>query len=1136
MFAAATVLALTMGGGLTPLAGTAAAEPVPEETVIPAPYYGEPLYSWTYKAEQARLWQADSTGSEGVFRYEAGHTRDILWTRYSDGKTLTVPLPTVPWTEVQGTGTDTLAFIRDGEVELRDPQGGARVHPLPPGYFSPRVFGSTLLAFTSVTQPDGTRTAQKHLLSLQDDGTTRELEIGGLPEGTRLGSVSAADATSLLFTAQDEDGTRRQVLVSRETGTVETVTKALPAGYTFGKLSPEYIVAYSSDPAVHTAVVASRTDPAAPLVDVPVDTTITGPLHHLAVVGDWLVYRDSQSRVESVPIAGGATVDLLTHITGTLSSGPAGTAVAVGTTGAGGDRRADWGVHRITADPTGRPVVTTVKRFHEPGHIRGIALAKGELSTADDRNPAGTYAWERPVSSTVPLTYGGVSDTYGSAQPACTGDGDLPCAQLRALGDGRFLRWAGADGTNDRYTGANVSVTVPKGGRLVDANPLYVVRSGPGAVGRQTTTALYGGRILDERAPGAAALWGSWLWTAGTSKGVVTAKDLETARTVETVDTGASCVPAELQAAGRRLYWSCGPDGPAGIYDRATKTSRPVPAGEALIGDGYVVTHDRAAGKLVLTGADPTGPAGRVVGDLPDTGVSQRHVRWTVDKFGGHIAYVDARDQVHLVPSGIEAPPLSLLENEGGSTVVDAQKGTDSLSSVLFSKPVGTWTLTARHRVSGTVSRLSSGKDVRGRLWLPWHGYDEAGNLLPSGAYTWTLTAEPADGVGPGIPLSGEATLVNGTGQATGKFHPIPAQRAMDTRTGLGVRKGKVGAKGTVTLKIGDRWAVPTHELTAVTVNVTAVNATAATYVSVYPAGTTRGSASNVNVRAGSTTANLVTVPVKDGKITLYNHAGSVDLVADISGYFTTTGTSDHFEPLKPTRVLDTRTGLGSRPHKADDYHWPTVQVTGRSGIPATGVTAVLVNLTATNATRRTDVTAYVEQSEGSILNLGVGETVSNLAVVPVSPNGTITFVNRAGAADLIADIAGYYTGTHLGSLFQPLAPARSLDTRTGTGTPKGKVGAGRTVTLTVAGLNGVPASGATAVVLNLTATGGTRGTVVTAYSYGTNRPGTSNLNVPAGRTVSVLAVVPVKDGKVTLYNHSGSVDLIADVQGFYAP
>ncbi|XEC32843.1 N-acetylmuramoyl-L-alanine amidase [Streptomyces fradiae] len=57
--------------------------------------------------------------------------------------------------------------------------------------------------------------------------------------------------------------------------------------------------------------------------------------------------------------------------------------------------------------------------------------------------------------------------------------------------------------------------------------------------------------------------------------------------------------------------------------------------------------------------------------------------------------------------------------------------------------------------------------------------------------------------------------------------------------------------------------------------------------MSVYPYGTTRTSASNLNFVAGQTVPNMVVVPVKDGKITFYNHSGSVDLIADMAGYYT---------------------------------------------------------------------------------------------------------------------------------------------------------------------------------------------------------------------------------------------------------
>ncbi|MEW2246819.1 hypothetical protein ACFW6K_24445 [Streptomyces sp. NPDC058733] len=44
-----------------------------------------------------------------------------------------------------------------------------------------------------------------------------------------------------------------------------------------------------------------------------------------------------------------------------------------------------------------------------------------------------------------------------------------------------------------------------------------------------------------------------------------------------------------------------------------------------------------------------------------------------------------------------------------------------------------------------------------------------------------------------------------------------------------------------------------------------------------------------------------------------------------------------------------------------------------------------------------------------------------------------------AGASDLVADVAGYFTDGDLGSRYQPLAPAHAMDTRYGTGVRKGR-------------------------------------------------------------------------------------------------
>ncbi|MEU9064306.1 peptidoglycan recognition protein, partial [Streptomyces sp. NPDC048430] len=244
------------------------------------------------------------------------------------------------------------------------------------------------------------------------------------------------------------------------------------------------------------------------------------------------------------------------------------------------------------------------------------------------------------------------------------------------------------------------------------------------------------------------------------------------------------------------------------------------------------------------------------------------------------------------------------------------------------------------------------------------------------------------------------------------------------------------------------------------------------------------------------------------------------------------------FVPVTPQRLMDTRTGLGApkAPVGADSV--VTLQVTGTNGVPATGVGAVVLNVTATNVTGETSyVSVYpngTTRTAATNLNLVKGQTAPNLVIVPVV-NGKVDFYNRAGTLDLIADITGYFTSTGEGSTHVNLGPKRVMDTREGLGVAKAPVGADSVVTLQVAGANGVPAEGVTAVVLNVTATNVTAPTsYVSVYPDGTTRTAASNLNLVQGQTAPNLVVVPVVNGKVDFYNRAGTLDLIADITGYF--
>jgi len=124
---------------------------------------------------------------------------------------------------------------------------------------------------------------------------------------------------------------------------------------------------------------------------------------------------------------------------------------------------------------------------------------------------------------------------------------------------------------------------------------------------------------------------------------------------------------------------------------------------------------------------------------------------------------------------------------------------------------------------------------------------------------------------------------------------------------------------------------------------------------------------------------------------------------------------------------------------------------------------------------------------------------------------------------------------------FASLVPARVLDTRPGQATVDGRyngVGAlseGAELDLPVSGRGGVPANGAAAVVLNVTATNSTRSGYLTVWPAGSAQPLASNLNFVPGQTVPNLVIAKVGvGGKVALFNSAGHTDFVADIGGWF--
>ncbi|MCX5211674.1 PKD domain-containing protein [Kitasatospora sp. NBC_00240] len=234
---------------------------------------------------------------------------------------------------------------------------------------------------------------------------------------------------------------------------------------------------------------------------------------------------------------------------------------------------------------------------------------------------------------------------------------------------------------------------------------------------------------------------------------------------------------------------------------------------------------------------------------------------------------------------------------------------------------------------------------------------------------------------------------------STGKFSGVAPARLLDTRK---PGDAPIGQDAVRPLKVTGSGGVPANA-TSVVLNVTAADATAESFLTAYPAGTSRPSASNLNVRPGQIVPNQVIVPVgTDGTVNLYNHLGSTQVIVDVFGYYSPDG-KGLFTPVVPARLLDSRQGGGALGQGGSR----TV-----GGVPA-GAFAAVANITATGTTAATHLIVHATGTavpDTSNLNPVPGRDVPNQVTTPVSADGRFDIVNHMGSTHVIADLFGYFT------------------------------------------------------------------------------------------------------------------------------
>jgi len=398
------------------------------------------------------------------------------------------------------------------------------------------------------------------------------------------------------------------------------------------------------------------------------------------------------------------------------------------------------------------------------------------------------------------------------------------------------------------------------------------------------------------------------------------------------------------------------------------------------------------------------------------------------------------------------------------------------------------------------------------------------------------------------LAIAASATAApHATTPVMGSYVSVTPFRITDTRPGSGQpNAGKtLAAAATLNVQVTGLGTVPAGASAAV-LNVTAVDPTAAGFLTVFPAGITMPTVSNLNFTPGVIVANLVTVPLSSaGMVSIFNHAGSTNVVVDVEGYYTSTPSTDGsglYNSLSPTRALGTLQHGRGIPANS---RLPVV-VAGSSagdGVPATA-TAVVLNATAAFGTASSFLTVYpagVTMPTASNLNFVAGQAVANRVTVGVGASGQIEVYNHTGTVYVDIDVDGYYTGAGgTGSVFVPITPVRVADTRTaslvGTATP---IAASTSESFNLATTtSGIPAT-ATSVAANVTVVAGDSPGYATVYpTSDTTNPVASDVNWVADEIVPNFTIADTAGtGNVEVYNsHGGTINLVIDAFGYFTP
>ncbi|MEV3990006.1 FG-GAP-like repeat-containing protein [Streptomyces sp. NPDC049837] len=729
---ASVVLSVALAGTLVPLfpgAAYAADDPA-AEVVVPAPIRYQPRADTVLEA-----------GADGFLHQQEG-TTGTLWTDHATGAT----------TPLTATGS--------GYGGMR-----ATLDPETPG--APRTVSITALGSTGVRKvevPEGASwtqgfTADSVLVSRSaadgsltglgivrmQDGKAVERPVTGVPEGLVLRKGDAAyhrtTKGAVLFLTAPGGTAGKEYLVDYATAELRGMPD--PADVDVIHFGDRHLLDGNGGAAPNEIRTVPRENPLA----TPVVTQLPKPPNGYktspvwpTVIGDWIVFGWSPEswvtklpgvQMHAIPVGGGQPRFLLAHSAAQPRVAPDGSLLVTGGTSA-----TDWAVRRISLGADGAPRIAKVKDVPPASAtVDGLTLGAGALhyqATSDVSPYPGLYEHLLSITGTPTadkrIRVRGMPSSVDALVPLGNGEAAHQTGSDVIGG----IEGQHADGMYGRLTGGS--------GRYVvsgTADTQYV-----GDLKRQFSTRRFDGKA-------ASTIWGTTFWTSDPgAPSTISWYDVKTKAASPALAIGSGCTPNQLQAVGRWIHWSCAQGAKAGVWDQKTRVSTPVPFGETQLGDGFLVRKDKAAGKLTLTDFHTGDPAAVTTTDFASVPAD---ADWSVDKFGGHVAFTDAEERIHIKPVTVPRSPIGVIEERLDTAVLNVANGGDSgwYGSWQLSRPAVRATIEIKNPAGATVATHIQTSREGAEFTLAWDGRGADGAFVPAAHYTWTLHADPGDGSGP---------------------------------------------------------------------------------------------------------------------------------------------------------------------------------------------------------------------------------------------------------------------------------------------------------------------------------------------------------------------------------------------------